>query len=156
MEKIRSVIMVVLLATGSATLSIACKKFLNPKAISSFDAEYVFNNVPNARKSLLGAYMAMAGDFGYGIRLSGYWPYDSDEMMKGTAAPTTDEGQVLAKYLAIPGNLQITNPFNQMYQGIERANLCIYYIPEMDAYENGSSQQQAQLKRMHGEALVLR
>ena len=148
--------MVVLLTTGSTTLFIACKKFLNPKAISSFDAEYVFNNIPNARKSLLGAYMAMSGDYGYGIRLSGYWPYDSDEMMKGTSAPTTDEGQFLAKYLGIPGNLQITNPFNQMYQGIERANLCIYYIPEMDAYENGSAQQQAQLKRMHGEALVLR
>jgi hypothetical protein len=156
MKKIKSIILVVLVATGSTTHFISCKKFLNPDAVSSFDPEYVFNNIPNARKSLLGAYMAMAGDFGYGIRISGYWPYDSDEMMKGTAAPTNDEGQFLAKYMGIPGNLQITNPFNQMYQGIERANLCIYNIPKMDAYMNGSSLQQAQLKRMHGEALVLR
>lgn len=145
-----------LIAMLPTTVFISCKKYLSPEAISSFDTEYVFNSIPNAQKSLLGAYMAMAGDFGYGIRLSGYWAYDSDEMMKGTSTTTNDEGQLLAKYLGIPGNLQITNPFNQMYQGIERANLCIHYIPEMNAYENGSTQQQAQLRRMLGEALVLR
>jgi hypothetical protein len=152
----KSIIKVALIAMLPATIFFSCKKHLNPEAISSFDPGYVFNNIPNAQKALLGAYMSMAGDFGYGIRLSGYWAYDSDEMMKGTNAAPTDEGQLLAKYLGIAGNLQITNPFNQMYQGIERANLCIYYIPKMDAYINGSTQQQAQLKRMHGEALVLR
>ncbi|SDH18157.1 RagB/SusD family nutrient uptake outer membrane protein [Chitinophaga filiformis] len=134
----------------------ACKKFLEPEAVSSFDTEYVFDNVQNARKALLGTYMSLAGDYGYGIRISGYWPYDSDEMLKGTNASTNDEGQLLAKYLGIPSNLQITNPFNQLYQGIERANLCIYNIPQMPAYTGGSAQDQAQLKRMHGEALVLR
>ncbi|QEC58404.1 RagB/SusD family nutrient uptake outer membrane protein [Flavisolibacter ginsenosidimutans] len=135
---------------------VSCKKFLAPEAISSFDTEYVFNNIPNARKALLGAYNSLLGDYGYGIRISGYWPYDSDEMQKGTNPPTTDEGQLLAKYLGIPSNLQITNPFNQMYQGIERANLCIYNIPKMELYSANGSVQQAQLKRMYGEALVLR
>lgn len=134
----------------------ACKKFLEPEAVSSFDTEYVFDNVQNARKALLGAYMSLSGDYGYGIRISGYWPYDSDEMIKGTNPNTNDEGQLLAKYLGIPSNLQITNPFNQMYQGIERANLCIYNIPKMPKYTDGAAQDQAQLKRMHGEALVLR
>lgn len=138
-----------------ATFS-SCKKFLSPEAVSSFDTEYVFDNVPNARKALLGAYASMTGDFGYGIRISGYWSYDSDEMQRGTNPPTTDEGQLLAKYLSIPGNLNITNPFNQMYQGVERANLCIYNIPKMDLYTNGNATQKAQLKRMYGEALILR
>jgi hypothetical protein len=156
MEKIKFIIKVVLIVIITTTLFISCRKYLSPDPISSFDTDYVFNNIPNARKALLGAYMAMAGDFGYGIRLSGYWPYDSDEMQKGTSVNTNDDGQLLAKYLGIPSNLQITNPFNQMYQGIERANLCIYYIPKMSIYENGTVQQQAQLKRMIGEALVLR
>jgi hypothetical protein len=134
----------------------SCKKYLSPEAVSSFDAAYVFDNIPNAKKALLGAYSSMAGDFGYGIRISGYWPYDTDEMQKGTNTQTNDEGQLLAKYLGIPGNLQITNPFNQLYQGVEKANLCIYYIPKMQLYNSGSPTQQAQLKRMHGEALVLR
>src|SRR5688500_10734698 len=135
---------------------VSCKKYLTPEAISSFDTEYVFNDIANARKALLGAYGAMTGDFGYGIRISSYWPYDCDEMQKGTNQPTTDEGQLIAKYMAIPSNLQLTNPFNQMYQGVERANLCIYNIPKMALYIQGDPTQQSQLKRMHGEALVLR
>ncbi|MBW8684671.1 RagB/SusD family nutrient uptake outer membrane protein [Chitinophaga rhizophila] len=138
------------------TTAVGCKKFLEPEAVSSFDVEYIFDDVQNARKALLGAYMSMSGDFGYGIRISGYWPYDTDELLKGTNPNTNDEGQLLAKYLGIPSNLQITNPFNQMYQGIERANLCIYNIPKMAKYTGGNVQEQAQLKRMHGEALVLR
>ncbi len=140
----------------ACTAFISCKKFLSPEAVSSFDTEYVFDNIANARKALLGAYGSMTGDFGYGIRISGYWAYDSDEMQKGTNPPTTDEGQLLAKYLSIPGNLNITNPFNQMFQGVERANLCIYNIPKMALYTSGNASQQAQLKRMRGEALVLR
>ena len=76
MEKIKSPIKVVLTAILFTIIFVSCKKFLNPEAISSFDTEYVFNSIPNAQKSLLGAYMAMAGDYGYGIRLSGYWAYD--------------------------------------------------------------------------------
>lgn len=144
------ILMVIMITTGS------CSKFLEPEAVSSFDTEYIFDNVQNARKALLGAYMSFSGDYGYGIRISGYWPYDADEIQKGTNPNTNDEGQLLAKYLGIPSNLQITNPFNQMYQGIERANLCIYNIPKMQQYVNGSPQEQAQLKRMHGEALILR
>ena len=145
-----------LAAAGMITGVAGCKKFLSPEAVSSFDTEYVFDNIPNARKALLGAYMSMCGDFGYGIRISGYWAYDSDEMQKGTNPPTTDEGQLLAKYMGIPSNLQITNPFNQMYQGVERANLCLYNLPKMAQYTTGNAVQQAQLKRMYGEALVLR
>ena len=137
-------------------MGISCKKFLSPEPISSFDTEYVFDNILNARSALLGSYLSLAGDFGYGTRISGYFPYDTDETMKGTSSATADEGQLLAHYMAIPSNLQITNPFNQMYQGVERANLCIYNIPKMDLYNNGTASQKAQLRRMHGEALVLR
>src|SRR4051812_42020322 len=151
----KSTILASIMVMASATL-VSCKKFLSPEATSSFDTEFIFDNIPNARKALLGAYNSMAGDYGYGIRISGYWGYDSDEMQKGTNTPTTDDGQFLAKYLSIPSNLNITNPFNQMYTGVERANMCIYNIPKMSLYTAGSAVQQAQLQRMYGEALVLR
>lgn len=156
MKQVNKLTVSSILLVFACTVFISCKKFLSPEAVSSFDTEYVFDNVPNARKALLGAYSSMAGDFGYGIRISGYWSYDSDEMQRGTNPPTTDEGQLLAKYLSIPGNLNITNPFNQMFQGVERANLCIDNIPKMELYTTGSPLQQSQLQRMYGEALVLR
>jgi hypothetical protein len=154
-QKLIKLTIVAMLVALCASI-VSCKKFLSPQAISSFDTEFVFDNIPNARKALLGSYNSLCGDFGYGIRISGYWSYDSDEMQRGTNPPTTDEGQLLAKYLGIPSNLNITNPFNQMYTGVERANLCIYNIPKMALYTSGSEIQQAQLKRMQGEALVLR
>lgn len=134
----------------------SCRKFLSPDPVSSFSQDYAFDNVLNARSALLGAYHPLSGDYGYGIRISGYFPYDTDETMKGTGANTSDEGQLLAHYRGIPSNLQITNPFNQLYQGVERANLCIYNIPRMRQYNGGTAMEQAQLRRMHGEALVLR
>jgi hypothetical protein len=155
-QKINKITIAAVMLVMMSSTFVSCKKFLEPEAISSFDTEYIFDNIPNARKALLGAYGSMTGDFGYGIRISQYWAYDSDEMQRGTNPPTNDEGQLLAKYLSIPGNLNITNPFNQMFQGVERANLCIYNIPRMDMYSKEGTMQQAQLKRMHGEALVLR
>ena len=46
--------------------------------------------------------------------------------------------------------------YNQLFKGIQYANLCIANIPEMDLYSSGSDQQKKQLQRMHGEALTLR
>ncbi|HET9744881.1 MAG TPA: RagB/SusD family nutrient uptake outer membrane protein, partial [Chitinophagaceae bacterium] len=48
-------------------------------------------------------------------------------------------------------NTQLAAPFNQLYAGIEKANICIYNIPKMNGYANST-----ELKRMHGEALTLR
>ena len=157
MKKIAAIIKLstCLLLTGMIALT-SCKKYLSPEANSYFDKDFIFDNVLNARSAVLGAYLSLAGDYGYGIRLSAYFPYDTDEGMKGRGASTNDEGQLLAHYLGIPSNLQITNPFNQLYQGLEKANLCIYNIPKMDLYNNGTETQKAQLRRLHGEALVLR
>jgi hypothetical protein len=62
----------------------------------------------------------------------------------------------LAHYNATALNLQLYAPYLQLYQGIERANLCIYYIPKMTLYTTGSAKQIAELKRLYGEALTLR
>ena len=139
----------------SISLLTACKKLLSPDPVSSFDAEYVFDNIQNARSALYGAYMSLAGDYGYGARVSIVFPCDTDESIRGTSL-NPNESQLICHYSAVAGNLQITNPFNQFYQGVERANMCIYYIPKMDLFANGNKIQQAQLKRMYGEALVLR
>ncbi|RZL40918.1 MAG: hypothetical protein EOO93_30540, partial [Pedobacter sp.] len=68
----------------------SCKKFLEVEPISSFGNDYVFSNVTNAQKAVLGAYSALGGDQGYGIRLSMYYPYDNDEMMGQGGTPYPD------------------------------------------------------------------
>lgn len=140
---------VLLLTLGS------CKKFLDQKPITEASAEVVFKDVASTYKALAGAYSRLVGDAGYGIRLSLYYTVDNDEMQGPTGASDNDRRDI-ARYSATSGNAQITNPFNQLFQGIEFANHCIANIPKMDMYNNGSDQEKKQLKRMYGEALTLR
>lgn len=134
----------------------SCKKYLDVEPVSSATPEYVFSNVENATKAVLGTYAALTGDQGYGIRLSMYYPYDNDEMIGQQGAPGDNERRDIARYTVKPSNTQLPGPYAQLYSGIERANLCIYYIPRMDSYETGTDAQRNELKRLYGEALTLR
>ena len=133
----------------------SCKKYLTPSAISSFNTTYVFSTVANAEQAVLAAYQDMEGDNGYGIRISMYFPYDDDQMIGMHQLGDNDRGDI-AHYNANSGNAQLYNPWVQLYQGIERANICIYYIPQMSLYTKGSAQQVGELQRLYGEALTLR
>ena len=133
----------------------ACRKFLDQKPITEATAEVVFNDVPSAYKALSGAYSRLVGDAGYGIRVSLYYTVDNDEMQGPTGAGDNDRRDI-ARYSATSGNAQITNPFNQMFQGIEYANHSIFNIPKMAMYTSGKDKEKKQLQRMYGEALTLR
>ena len=134
----------------------SCKKYLDVKPLSSATTDYAFSTVDNATKAVLGAYASMTGDNGYGIRLNMYYPYDNDEMMGQQGAIGDGERRDIAHYNASPANTQLYNPYSQLYQGIERANICIYNIPQMNLYNNGTDAQKKELQRLYGEALTLR
>lgn len=136
-------------------LFISCKKFLDQQPISELSPDMVFKDVESTKRALAGVYSRLIGDQGYGIRLSLYFSVDNDETQGPTGSSDNDRRD-LARYNANPGNAQITKPFQQIFQGIEFANVCIENIPEMDMYKNGNAQQKAQLQRMYGEALTLR
>jgi hypothetical protein len=144
-----------LAATASLLVLGGCKKFLDQKPITDLSTDVVFSDVPSAYKALAGAYSRLVGDAGYGIRLSLYYTVDNDEMQGPTGAADNDRRDI-ARFAATPGNAQLTNPFNQIFQGIEYANICIANIPKMNMYSNGTDQQKKQLQRMYGEALALR
>ena len=132
-----------------------CKKFLDQQPITELGPTMVFSDVPNTQKALAGVYSRLMGDQGYGIRLSLYYTVDNDETM-GPSGGGDNDRRDMARYLLTPGNAQLTRPFQQLFQGIEYANICIANIPKSQVYKNGTDQQKAQMKRMLGEALTLR
>ncbi|MES1217839.1 MAG: RagB/SusD family nutrient uptake outer membrane protein [Bacteroidota bacterium] len=141
-----AILIVTIIGIGS------CKKFLEVEPVSSFGSDYVFGTVSNAKTALLGAYASLTGDQTYGIRISMYYPFDNDLMMGQGGTPYPDnERRDIAHFNLNANNTQLAAPFNQLYAGIEKSNICIYNIPKMDGYNNS-----AELKRMHGEALTLR
>jgi hypothetical protein len=144
-----------LITAAMLIIASGCKKYLDQQPITDLSNDVVFSDVPNTYKALAGVYSRLVGDNGYGIRVSLYYPVDNDEMQGPTGAADNDRRDI-ARYSATPGNAQITNPFNQMFQGIEFANICAANIPNMAMYTGGTDQEKKQLKRMYGEVLTLR
>ncbi len=139
---------------GAAGLP-ACKDYLNVSPDSLYTSDQAFGSVGGATSAVIGAYDMLSGDTGYGTRLSMYYPYDTDEM-QGAPGAFDGRSRSLSRYTALPSNPEITNPFNNLYQGVERANICIQKIPLMPLYTTGASADTAALHRLYGEVLTLR
>ncbi len=132
----------------------SCRDLMDVQPVSQYGVADVFSDVSNATAALIGVYDELMGDNGYGIRISQYYPLDSDEMM---CSGNLDNGRRgIARYQLLLSNIEIRNPFLQLYRGVEKANLCIEQIPLMKKYTSGTAAEQKDLKRLHGEALVLR
>jgi hypothetical protein len=150
----RAALATALLAGGAALVS-SCKNYLEIDPLALNTTEYTFSSVGNATAAVIGAYDPLSGDNGYGIRLNLYYPLDSDELI-GSPGASANDRRSIARYSVLPTNSEITNPWNQLYQGVERANICIQQIPQMALYTTGSATDIAALRRLHGEALTLR
>lgn len=148
-QSLTGVIIIMILFT-----TVGCKKYTEVEPVSQYSIPQAFSDVSNATTALVGVYDELQGDNGYGIRISMYYPYDSDE---GIVSGNIDNGRRgVGRYQLLLTNSEIANPFRQLYRGVEKANLCIEQIPLMSQYTSGSATDQAALKRLHGEALTLR
>jgi starch-binding outer membrane protein, SusD/RagB family len=133
---------------------VGCKKYTEVEPVSQYSIPQTFSDVSNAFSALVGVYDELQGDNGYGIRISMYYPYDSDE---GIVSGNIDNGRRgVGRYQLLLTNSEIANPFRQLYRGVEKANLCIEQIPAMPQYINGTDVEKKELKRLYGEALTLR
>ncbi len=143
------------LLAGAAGLASSCKSYLEIEPTALTTVEATFSTVSGATSAVLGAYDPLSGDNTYGTRLSMYYPYDTDELIGSSG--TFDTGRRgIARYKAFASNTEIINPWNNLYQGVERANVCIKNIPQMALYNGGTSADTATLHRLYGEALTLR
>lgn len=139
---------------GLSVTVIGCKKYTEVEPVSQYSISQAFADVSNAFNAVVGVYDELQGDAGYGIRISMYYPYDTDE---GIVSGNIDNGRRgVGRYQLLLTNLELTNPFRQLYRGLEKANLCIEQIPQMKQYNTGTDAEKKELKRLHGEALTLR
>lgn len=142
------------LLLSTVLMQTACKKYLVVEPVSQYTIEQTFSSTSSAYSAVLGVYDELQGDNGYGIRISMYYPYDSDE---GIVSGNIDNGRRgIGRYQHLLSNAELRNPFAQLYRGIEKANICIEQIPLMPAYQNGSAAEKKELRRLYGEVLALR
>ncbi|MBD2715225.1 RagB/SusD family nutrient uptake outer membrane protein [Microvirga sp. STR05] len=140
---------------GAAGLVTSCKDYLDVEPLALNTTEYTFSTLAGSTAAVIGAYDPLSGDQSYGTRVSMYFPYDSDEMI-GSAGAADGGRRSIARYKALSTNSEITNPWNTLYQGVERSNICIQQIPLSPVYNGGSAADTAAMHRLHGEALTLR
>lgn len=133
----------------------ACKKFISPEPKSNFSTSQIFSNLPYAKSAVIGIYNCLANQQYWGLNVSLLFPMDADDF-KGQGGNNDNATRDMARYAMTSLNQAIPGPYQYMYMGIERANICIEQIPQMELYNNGPKQTQAQLRRLYGEALTLR
>ncbi|MBC8084555.1 MAG: RagB/SusD family nutrient uptake outer membrane protein [Hymenobacter sp.] len=148
----RSVAVVLSITSLAATIS--CKDYLELEPVASTDVAFVFSSVSGATSALIGTYDPLSGDNTYGQRLSSYYQVDTDELRVSGDVDNGRRG--IGRYALSSGNTELLIPWNTLYLGVERANVCIRNIPESDIYKSGSATDQAAMKRLYGEALTLR
>ncbi|AMR26869.1 hypothetical protein A0257_06950 [Hymenobacter psoromatis] len=142
------------LASAAGLLS-SCKNYLDiePTALNTTDA--TFSTAAGSTSAVIGTYNLLAGDNSYGTRLAMYFPLDTDELI-GSAGIIDGGRRSIARYKAFSTNSEIINPWIRLYQGVERANICIANIPTSPIYNTGVAADTATLHRLYGEALALR
>jgi hypothetical protein len=152
-SSIRIIIAAAVLTLGVGTF--ACKDYLDVIPASTYTNETTFSTVSGANSAVIGAYDPLSGDNGYGVRLSTGYAYDTDEGQNRPGGPDGGSRDV-NRYRVTSGTTELTAPFTTLYQGVERANICIEQIPKMPLFTNGTPQEQQQLRRLYGEVLCLR
>jgi hypothetical protein len=139
----------------AATMMTSCKKYFDADNPSTISQDAVFSSEAYTESAITGVYAMLIGDNGYGNRISCLYPQSGDDFKtSGSYSPLDRRG--ISMYGASPGNTELLAPFRQLYKGIERANICIKYIPLSDLYTGGTAAEQTNMQRLYGEALTLR
>jgi len=141
---------VVLMASISS-----CKNYLSPANNSIVSTKNTFSSVSNTKAAITGIYGALQGDDGFGERLSLYYPLSSDAF-KAAGDYDCNDRRGIAKYGPCPSNVNLNDPWKQLYRGINRANLAIKNIPKSPIFKHGKPSKQAKMKEYYGDALTLR
>jgi starch-binding outer membrane protein, SusD/RagB family len=146
---------ILLAAALAGVFTASCKKYLTTDSPSTLTQESVFSSVSNMNSAVIGIYAMLIGDNGYGSRIATLFPQSADDMKTSGDYSATDR-RGISTYGAVPDNTDLQVPFSQLFKGIERANICIKYIPLSSLYNNGTDAQKATLQKLYREALTLR
>ncbi|SMC40076.1 Starch-binding associating with outer membrane [Pedobacter africanus] len=142
-------------ASAIFVMPTSCKKWLKEEPYSLYASDTFFKTTDEADMAVLGVYQQMTGTAGYGFYMSMVFDIDTDiAQMQGTAL--SDGPRQVAHYGIPTAHSYMLDTWRQMYRGINRANLVIEKVPQMDLYKNGTDAQKAILNKILGEAKFLR
>ncbi|MCB9283853.1 MAG: RagB/SusD family nutrient uptake outer membrane protein [Lewinellaceae bacterium] len=132
----------------------SCSKFLEPDSISTFDTNYVFSNVDDARKGVNGIYVQFDVD-GFRSRLSNNMTGNTDIERSSGWTSSGDRYQIW-DLNALSSNGDLSKVWNCAYTAIRDANICIEGIQASPALNSSDVQVSRTMYQLLGEAYTLR
>ncbi|MBQ3071179.1 MAG: RagB/SusD family nutrient uptake outer membrane protein [Tidjanibacter sp.] len=151
MKAMKKIAYIIMMIAASASLY-SCSDFLDVETKSEFDESVVFSNYTLAEYNVFGISDAFGQTNGHRGRYLPYYGFNTDIEWNNN----TDAGDKrdLSAYNTKTGNGQMSNsngPFECLYTGVERANLCIAGLKK-----HGNIENDPEMAYLYGEALVLR
>jgi hypothetical protein len=136
------------------TLAMAsCKKYLDIENPSTISQEATFNSASYTNSAIIGVYNQLCGDNG-ATKEGTIWAVSADDF-KTSGSYSAQDRRGISMYGANKENTELLGGFNQLYAGIERANICIDGIRHSTLLADGSASKQI-MGQYLGEALALR
>ncbi|HTG55825.1 MAG TPA: RagB/SusD family nutrient uptake outer membrane protein, partial [Niabella sp.] len=132
----------------------SCKKFLEPQSISTFDIDYVYSNVDDARKGVNAAYEAFGTD-GFRSRLSNNMTGNTDIEHSTGWGSQSDRYQIW-DLNALSTNGDLRQFWNSAYTSIRNSNIAIEGIEASAALQSTDVTTKNLMYHMLGEAYTIR
>jgi hypothetical protein len=132
----------------------ACNEFLEPDSISTFDTNYVFSNVDDARRGVNAIYVQFGVD-GFRSRLSNNMAGNTDIERQSGWASASDRYQIW-NLDALPSNGDLRQFWNAAYTAIRDANIAIDGLQNSAALNSSDALTSRKMYHMLGEAYTLR
>lgn len=154
-NKIFSIKTVVVAGIASILLPLSsCDNQLDVTPYSYFTSANFFSNPDEAYMATLGVYETMSSMDTYGWHIP--LVFDNDTDIGQISGTSTDDWRTIAHYQGISQTNTFFTVWAELYEGIDRANVVLEKIPQMEIYNNGTTEQKTQLNRLIGEAKFLR
>ena len=149
MKKITYILIVIIAGTFTS-----CEDYLDAPTQSSLDEQVIFSTPDLARGAVDGINVSFAETNSYRGRFLPWYGMNTDIEWYNNSDKVGDGKADLAVYYTLPNNNQMNstnNAWAKMYEGIERANICIRGLRNYGNPEPGT-----ELGQLLGEALTLR
>lgn len=145
-----------IVGAAALTLSTSCEKKLEEVPYSYYAVSSFFRDVNQATMAVLGIYSEIGQYDTYGRSMSVAYATDSDIGQIDGTNNLSGSRRAIGHYASSPTEPWFEGSWRLLYIAIDRANLVIQKIPQMDMYTDGTDTQKAALNRLLGEALFLR
>lgn len=110
-------------------LNTACNKVLDQRPESSLDPQVAFSNKEGVQAGLIGIYDAMQSGNYYGLRYFAFAELYADNLTHTGTFPSFAQ---IANKQILADNVEVSNMWNTIYNGINRANGVINYANQVN------------------------